>query len=100
MAFREDIVPECRSTAHPAHTDRRRWMKMVREEADFVVWCCQRCTEIAGVPAIQVRMLPRGQARARYTLGPQEAEKHRMPAPRRRLPADVHIKKPEEEVEL
>lgn len=89
MSFREDIVPECRSTAHPPHTDRRRWMKVVREEPDYVVWCCQRCTEITKVYAIQVQILPRGKARGLHALGRQEAEKHRQPAPRLQLPASV-----------
>ena len=64
-------------------------MKVVREEPDFVVWCCQRCTEIAGVAAIQVRVLPRGRARGRYALGRQEAENHRFLPPQRVLPADI-----------
>jgi len=68
MSWREDTVPACRCSAHPLHTDKRRWMVPIREERDFVVWECRRCTEIAHVPTIQVRVLPRGRDQARYRL--------------------------------
>jgi hypothetical protein len=62
--FSEDLIPPCRSTAHPAHQDRRKYMFVAKEDAEHVVWCCRRCTEIVGSPAIQVRVLPRGRERA------------------------------------
>lgn len=95
MAFREDIVPECRSTAHPAHTDRRRWMTVVRQERDYVSWCCQRCTEITGVYAIQVQILEYGRKRGLHALG-FEQWKHRRPAPKLQLPAGLRVEKPKE----
>ena len=66
MAFAEDRIPACRCTAHPMHEDRRRYMVVVREERDYVVWCCRRCTEISHVSTIQVQILAYGKARARY----------------------------------
>lgn len=78
MAFTEDKVPACRCSAHPAHADKRRWMKVVREEADYVVWCCQRCTEISRVPTIQVQFTPRGRAKAQYEGVENEREKRRL----------------------
>jgi hypothetical protein len=68
--WREDVVPPCRSSAHPLHTDRRQWMEVIKEDAEYVVWCCRRCSEITGNAAIQVRVLPRGQARAAYANHP------------------------------
>ena len=67
--FAEDRIPACRCTAHPLHEDRRKYMFVVREEPEYVVWGCQRCSEISHVPTVQVRVLPRGKERARYTLG-------------------------------
>ena len=78
MAFLEDIVPECRSSAHPPHTDKRRWMKPVRETDTYVVWTCQRCSEIAHSAAIQVRMMPKGWRRAQWRNRLAEQEKQRL----------------------
>lgn len=101
MAFREDTVPECRSSAHPAHTDRRRWMYVVKQDADFVVWCCQRCTEITGVYAIQVQILPRGRERGRRALGTEEAQKRQLlgscSRPRQLSTAHLHTRREEPE---
>lgn len=74
--FKEDVVPACRCTAHPLHEDKRKWMKVVKITESHVVWCCQRCTEIAKVPTIQVRVLPRGKDMARMAL--YELEKRRL----------------------
>ena len=72
--FREDIVPACRCTEHPLHEDRRKYMFVVSEGQEFVVWACQRCTEISHVPTIQVQALARGKARARYQLRRQRQQ--------------------------
>jgi hypothetical protein len=50
-------------------------MEVMREEQDYIVYCCRRCTEIAHVPTVQVRVLPRGRARARYALGEQQKQR-------------------------
>lgn len=78
MTFTEDKVPACRCTAHPSHESKRRWMKVVKEEPDYVVWCCQRCTEISKVPTIQVQFTLRGKAAADYANIEVNREKRRL----------------------
>jgi len=78
MAFTEDTVPACRCSAHPAHEDKRKYMKVVKEDADHVVWACMRCTEISKVPTIQVRVLARGKAKADYENVERNREKLRL----------------------
>jgi hypothetical protein len=93
--FTEDRIPECRSSAHPLHTNKRQWMVVIREDREFVVWCCRRCSEITHSYAIQVQVLPPGQERARYMLGRTPP----VPTPPRRLglPSGLRIVKPAEE---
>lgn len=76
--FSEDIIPECRCSVHPSHTDKRKWMRVVKEEAEYVVWCCERCTEISHIPTVQVQMLPRGWQRARWANRIKEREKQQL----------------------
>jgi hypothetical protein len=53
-------------------------MKVMREDGEHVVWCCTLCTEIAKVPTIQVRVMPRGKAMADYENRERNREKARI----------------------
>jgi hypothetical protein len=66
-----DDIPACACSAHPPEDDRKKYMLAVEEDAEKIVWCCRRCTEITHVAVIQVRTLPRGVARARYVTDEQ-----------------------------
>jgi hypothetical protein len=66
-----DKVPACRCVGHPPGYDKRKYMRAVEENADYVVWCCTLCTELERTPVIQVATLPRGKAAARYQVAQQ-----------------------------
>jgi len=74
--FSEDKVPACRCTAHPPHEDKKKYMYVAKEESDYVVWCCKRCTEISKVPTIQVSYLPKGVAKAAFHNAEYTREKN------------------------
>lgn len=76
--FSEDKVPECRCSAHPAHEDKRKYMKPYQDGDERVVWVCWRCTEISKVPTIQVQLLPKGKAKAQFGIAEYEQEKRRL----------------------
>jgi|SRR5271170_1664967 len=63
----EDI-PSCACTAHPKEDDRKKYMVVVEETKDQVVWCCRRCTEICHTAVIQVRSLKRSVEKAKYAI--------------------------------
>lgn len=73
-------------------------MKIVKLTDTHVVWCCQRCTEIAKVPTIQVRVLPRGKEMAQ--MATYELEKRRLlgSGPRPKI-GRVAVREQEEEKE-
>lgn len=66
-----DEVPSCACTAHPAGDDKKKYMLAVEEDAEKVVWCCRRCTEITHTAVIQVRTLKRGREKAQYAIAEQ-----------------------------
>lgn len=70
-----DDIPACVCDAHPAGDDKRKYMVVAEENAERVVFCCRRCTEITGTPVIQVRTTPRGRERASYLGGQRPEEK-------------------------
>jgi hypothetical protein len=74
----DDTIPECRCTAHPAGTDKKRWMIVAECTSDVVVFCCKRCSEITHTAVIQVRTLGNTRDRARY----KAAEERRQMDPR------------------
>ena len=77
-------MPPCACTAHDL-ADRRSHMFVAEETAEFVVFCCRRCTEITRTPVIQVRTLDRAKRRARHERAvahPQEPAIKRMVAAR------------------
>jgi len=67
----EDDIPSCACTAHPKGDDKKRYMVAVEEDAEKVVWCCRRCTEITGTAVIQVRTLKRGRLKAQHQIAEQ-----------------------------
>jgi len=73
-----DDIPSCVCTAHPKGDDLKKYMVVVEETPEHVVWCCQRCTEISHVSTIQVRTLKRGREKAAHAV----AERRRTMDPR------------------
>jgi hypothetical protein len=69
-----DDIPACACSAHPRGDDKKKYMVAVEEDAEKIVWCCRRCTEITHVAVIQVRTLARGIARAKHVVDEQRRQ--------------------------
>jgi len=64
-------IPACACDAHPKGDDKRKYMVAVEEDAEKVVWCCRRCTEITHTAVIQVRTLRQGREKAQHQIAEQ-----------------------------
>lgn len=70
----QDQMPACQCSAHPSGDDRKRYMAVVEETRDHVVFCCRRCSEITHTAVIQVRTLKYARERARHTVSEQRRD--------------------------
>lgn len=83
--FSEDKIPPCACTAHPSGEPLRKYMFVAEETPEYVVWCCQRCSEIARTPVIQVRTMDFLKQKARHERRVVDAGKERIIAKLRAL---------------